>query len=515
MKNNLLFTSLILLTFAIFSCKKETTELPPDTQIPDPADTTTLRNFRVIFENMAGTGIAPENATVLMAFDHEGSSGNPVNLSAPLVFDKNYSTPLVKLPKGSYQLKKLIIREGTTAKFAIPLTGSPKASSVAKPLSISLKLDEKTDKEIRVEILNVTSTDTPESFGYPQGTFGGRPADPEPEMDKLIFIRALFKVGEVMYDSIPAQLIVKSWDARNEMSYNIHYLAAGTQGVYLSAKAVRYHLSMSKWGIYYEMSLTKAEVLENTVYDMGGEKAAKKLKTVYEHKIVNEVTVPLTKTDYEYHSNGQVKQKQTLGKRADGSNYIVQKDLFEYAQGMISAISSYDEHNALIKKTIIEYDNEGRVSAMEERKGEFFTKAKMFYIPLETRSGLRQDYRVDVQYTYEHGHYTGYYSKTMRGLNVLADRTSGDGNLAEGIYSSDSGINPYVHLGIPDLSLSQLPGHNTTFQWKTWTGAHPENVANAFEYKYDGDGYPIELLTQYKSYVTKKDVYAIKTTFLY
>jgi hypothetical protein len=509
MKTNIFFAFFLLL-FVVFSCQRDVVDLP-GTGTPPP-DSTSQRSFRIVFDHMTRYRDIPDNLTAALAI--EDTKGTVVNLSAPVVFDRQYTTVVVTLPKGTFTLRKLVITDGAgIVRFATPVAGSLKAPMVTKPLSVSLTLDENILKEVKLEVLPVAVSDAASGFGYPEGTFGKPQTDPE--SDKQIFVHPVIRIGEVVYDSIPTQLVVRSWDVKNEMTYNAYYLAGGRQSVTLSGKAVKHQLSISKWGISDEFTLTKGEIKENTVYPMGGEKPAKKLKTVFETKVVNTTAIPMTKTSYEYHPNGLLKQKQVLGKRQDMSNYVVQKDVYEYTGDQITTVISYDENNQVIKTMFAQYDAEGKLTGMEEKKGSLFTRAAIHYFPLETWSGLQQDYRADVQYTYEHGSYTGYYSKTMHAGDVLADKLSRNGNLEEGLYAYDRLINPYVHLRIPDLFLNHLPQHNLTVQWKTWSGAHPEIIAYDFKYTYDSEGYPKELLTKYRSYTTKADVYTIRTTFEY
>ena len=301
------------------------------------------------------------------------------------------------------------------------------------------------------------------------------------------------------------------------MTYNIHYLAAGTQGVYLSAKAQRYQLSVSKWGSYDEIILHKNEIQENAVYDIGGEVAAQKLKTVFEFKIVGNTSTALTKTDYSYQPDGSVIQKQVMAKRADMSNYIVQKDLYEYMYGKITTIRSYDENNALFKTTTVQYGNTNRkIIAIAEAGNTVNINAAVNYTLLDTRVGISQDYRIDIQYNYSDGRPASYFSKTMYGGRVLTDvRANSNGSREEGIYNYDSGINPYAHLAIPDMELTQYTKHNLGVQWKTWYGGYPEHEAYAISYVYGEGGYPKEVTTKYRSYNTKADTYSIRKVFVY
>ncbi|SDG90323.1 hypothetical protein SAMN04487996_12527 [Dyadobacter soli] len=339
---------------------------------------------------------------------------------------------------------------------------------------------------------------------------------PLPAMDKRVFIRVMIKVGEVLYDSIPAQLIVKSWDAKQEMDYKIHYLAAGTQQIYLSAKAVRFELSVSKWGMNAHRTLSQAKVQENALYDLGGELPAKRIRSVTQARIKDGVSKPYTKTDYEYHANGTVKQRLLWGKRADMSTYLMEKDIFGYTDGYITSILTYDESNALLKKQAVRYDAEGRVVSLEETRGTATITTNASYFLLETRSGVTQDYRIDAQYQFENGKYTDYYSKTMHGGIALLDVYSGHtGSREEGTYNYDSCINPYVHLKIPEAHFNQYVKHNMVIQRKIRSGARPQHEPYDFKYTYDADGYPKELMTKYRSVETRADTYMMRTVFTY
>src|SRR5690606_19621674 len=115
-------------------------------------------------------------------------------------------------------------------------------------------------------------------------------------------------------------------------------------------------------------------------------------------------------------------------------------------------------------------------------------------------SGSEQAYRIDVQYQLENGKYIDYYSKTMAGGTMIHDLfVSHNGGREEGYYDFDFGINPYVHLKIPDLFFSQYTRHNMVFPRKHYNGGRPLYEAYDFKYTYDGEGYPKEILTKYRS----------------
>ena len=70
-------------------------------------------------------------------------------------------------------------------------------------------------------------------------------------------------------------------------------------------------------------------------------------------------------------------------------------------------------------------------------------------------------------------------------------------------------------MGWHNLFLSNNSKNNLVRQYKTYYGSYPVAVAYEFNYKYDADGYPIELIRHYRSYVTNQFLYTTKTVFSY
>lgn len=513
MKKN--FSLMYFVFVALLSaCKKDPPIVPPGNGNPDPLMD---RVFSIVFDNPPGQ---PNVLTDLTAYVTANNSKNePIytNKKVIVTFEQKYRTAKLTLPKGNYLLTGLLIKRGDTAVvFASPINGSPKAALVQNPLNRVVNLDEKVEKEILAEVLPVGKTDAPQSFGYPQGSFGNIPGEGESEKDKQIFIRPIIKIGDLVYDSIPVQLILRSFDVQGNMDYRAISLPAGLQSIYLPKNAVRYKLSVSKWGTQDEITIEKKDVVEGSIYIIGGRKDAKLLKTVFENKLVNGVSTPLTKTEYQYHSNGELKQVLTWGKRPDQTTFLQEKQEFDYVNGNITRVRFYNEHNALFVSSRFDYDATNRVISMEEKADANEVRATVAYIGLQTSSGITQDHRVEINYDYSHHYYKGYYSKTMRGGSVLSDRYSiSHGTVEEGLYEFDFAINPYAHLRIPDLFLSHYARHNMKGQWKTYVNSFPLMEAYSFSYTYDGDGYPTQLITKYRSYLTKADVYSTRTVFVY
>jgi hypothetical protein len=108
------------------------------------------------------------------------------------------------------------------------------------------------------------------------------------------------------------------------------------------------------------------------------------------------------------------------------------------------------------------------------------------------------------------------YYQRYAGGNRVSDNSNTTNNSTEtGQYDYDSNINPYAHMGWLNLLLSNGSKNNVTRQLKTFYGNYPVAVAYSFSYKYDADGYPTELVRQYKSYQTGQHLYTTKTVYNY
>lgn len=501
-----------VLMLVLFACKKDPVEPPTG---PKPGEGSLERAFRLVLKNLPDQPVSTDYKAAITI----KNSRNEVVRSKVLTVehDQQYFTDTVILPKGNYNLTGLLVREGNSnVKLASPITGSLKANGVANPLSIAIILDEKIEKRVEVGLLPVSDADTPESFGYPAGSFGDRTNDPELPADTRIFVRPLIKIGNIVYDSIPVQLVLKSWDAQNNMSYKAISLPAGMREVILPAGAIKHQLSVSKWNTYDEIILEKKDVQENAVYIVGGSKAAKLLKHVTEVKIENGRSTPVQRYEYSFQSNGELKEMTLLGKKADMTNYVIRKEIFEYQNSRITGIRGYNENGVLISSTSAAYSNEGRITTLERSENGQKTTGTYSYVPVQDESGASTLYEIGAEFTHTEFTYKTYLAKLMYGGSMLSETISTNhGNYEKGLYGFDFGINPYAHLAIPDMFLSHLPKHNMNAQSKTWVVPIPLFVPMEFKYTYDADGYPTQLFTKYRSYYSQQEAYTIRTIFEY
>jgi hypothetical protein len=70
-------------------------------------------------------------------------------------------------------------------------------------------------------------------------------------------------------------------------------------------------------------------------------------------------------------------------------------------------------------------------------------------------------------------------------------------------------------MNMPDIFLSNISKNNLISQQKSYSGSIPSGVPYKFEYTYDGEGYPTELIKSFKSYPTDEHLYKIKTVYHY
>jgi hypothetical protein len=294
-------------------------------------------------------------------------------------------------------------------------------------------------------------------------------------------------------------------------------LKAGISEVSLPKSAAKYLLIVSKWGITDELPLEKKDIKEGTVYTLGGSKAAKKLKSEVVLKLVNGVYKPLSKNAFDYDENGRLIQIIQYLKKPDNSTYIGSTDKFTYnSTGKVERIVKYGENNAVLSEINFSYDQQGKVIAMLQKEDGHQTDATVDYFFMNGQSGISGDYGITINYKYTKFYYTMRYSMSFKGGNNVEDAANTSHHASElGQYSYDFNINPYVHLNWPDLSLSHLSKHNVTAQYKQYHANYPETVAYSFQYAYDSDGYPKEVVKSYNSYLTGQYLYKLKTVYTY
>jgi hypothetical protein len=506
--------ALLIGVLTLIACKK-TIENPGGGNNP-PVDTTVLRKFQLVIDSLPGETITVTNlAAIISVTDGQDElvvSDRKVSLS----YNGKYVTDSITLAKGQYKVTKLwLIEPNNTVRFVTPITGSAKAPLVTKPLPLSFSLQLQPVKQVSAEVARVNASDVAENFGYPAGSFGNINPPVDPNGLLKIRVQPIIRIGDIVYDSIPVTLNVLTWSNTGQLNTVNYTLHPGTNEIWLSKAATKYQLKITKWGTFDEMTLQRSQVQEGGLYSLGGNTAAKKLSEVLTYKLINNNYVPETRAVYTYEL-GKVKEILHYRKRPDGSNYLAEKEIFQYTNGKVNSIKKYSEGIILIETTNFTYRNDGKLHKMVHLKGNHQTQATVAYTPLPSGTGISGNHMIDILYNYNYLPYITYYNMSIQGGTMLQSITStshGNNELAH--YQYDYSINPFVHINLPDLYLSNYSKHNKVAEQRTYHGDYPIDEPYKFSYSYGSDGYPSELITKYKTYLTGQHTTTIKTVYKY
>ncbi len=362
----------------------------------------------------------------LISISNEKDQPVVLNQKMALQHDGKYVTDTITLTSGQYKINKfLIVDKSGFTKFATPLTGSEMGGQVQHPLAISFTLPKPTVSAIAIDVLRIAPGAQPEKYGYPAGAFN-LPATQEPDETEIpdpnpfikIKVRPLIKIGDVVYDSIPVNFILTSWNAAGQPTVVHLNLPAGTNEVSLPKSAVRYDLLVSKWGTTDELSLQKEDVNEGAIYTLGGSKAAKKLKSELGFKMVKGAWVAETKNVYEYDGAGRLMKVLYHRKRTDNTPYIHATEYLDYNNmGKVEKIVKKDESNQLLSETTFQYAADGKIINMLQKQGSLQTVANVSYHSRPGSTGISGNYNINVRYQYSNTQVTGQYNMQLKGGN--------------------------------------------------------------------------------------------------
>jgi hypothetical protein len=326
----------------------------------------------------------------------------------------------------------------------------------------------------------------------------------------VIGLRTEIKVGNVMYDSIPSSLMIRSWDSAQQLSTSFHSLKAGSNELTLSRSKVKYELTVEKWGLSEKFIINAAEFQNGRLYKFSGTKPLKPLRSEITYILENGVYKADSKNSYIYNGNGSLSEIQYQRKKADGSPYLDVTDRFEYSGNRLQYMLRFKPDGEIIQHITFTYDNSGRVLTMKEVNQAGETNASVEYHNIAGRE------ETNIHYTYSGKTITmNYYKVMVKGNLVQGNSITSHHNSELSIYDYDNNINPYHQMNWPDLFLSRQSKNNVTYEQTSYHGAYPINVPYGFTYGYDAEGYPKEVVKQYRTYLTGQHAYTAKTVFTY
>ncbi|MES2894057.1 MAG: hypothetical protein V4725_18700 [Bacteroidota bacterium] len=499
------FCTLLLLFVA---CKK-----PVIQPVPNHPEPRSSHYIRFTIDQLPGEGtiLAGLKASVLIT-NNQGQAVLDTVLA--LLHDGHYVSDSFQLPAGNYRLSKfLVLGANNATRFATPITNSAKAPLVQKPLQIPFSVLKTNITSLSLEVLRLSTGDRPQDYGYPAGSF--ETGDPVVNI-KTIYIQPLIKIGDVIYDSIPVSFTLTSWDANGQMTVKTITLQPGKTQLELSTAMTKYQFKVMKWGTTDELTVLQNELQDGAVYSLGGSKAAKRLLSEISSREVGGVFKAESKKQYEYATDNKLLRIVHQQKRADNSIYTAMIENFIYTGNQVTTIRKYGEDNNLLATTAFIYGNNGKLSTIRHNESGIQTDGAVEYHSVPGGTGISGDHGIHVKYTYTDRYYTMDYNKHFIGGNMIEDAAITSHHSSElGIYQYDFKINPYIHLKVPDLFLTHTSKHNKIYQQKTFYAHYPLVEPYSFEYVYDSDDYPTQLLTKYRNYGSVAHQYSIKTVYTY
>lgn len=492
----------MLAAMLMVGCKKEDFQKPPA-----PAKT---NDVQFVFSAVPDAVPAvPAGLFVLVSLRNATGEDVVSNRKLAVTFNGKYTSEKLQLPDGAYTLSKfLVVGTSGDVRHAAPVAGSVKAQQVQKPLAMTITLSQTAAVELPVEVVNVKPGDGPLDFGYPAGSF--QSANDAPASSIKVKLQAVVTIGSITYDSLPAQFTITSWDANGVAHQKELTLPAGVNEISVPKEHARFEFRLNKWGITDAVSLTKEQLQQDVIYTLGGSKVPKRLRREESFVFASGAYQPSSKTLYSYNAKGlsQVEFYQKLPQYAELQ--FTHKQLYGYNGNNVIRIDVLDKNNGTMGFSTYAYNAQGtKVVNMRDSSG-----AGQIYANVE-HAFPTGSATITINYLYSNGNAMEYKMQYKGGNKVQDAALSSIGGRENGNYLYDHNINPYAHMNMPNLFLSNLSRNNLIGQQKTYAGAYPSAEPYQFEYTYDADGYPVELVKHFKNYRTGEYLYKIKTVYTY
>ena len=500
---NLNLIYILSLIIGLSSCVKEESSM----QLPAPLE---MNTFRIMLDTLPdGSSYDTSDLFAFVTIKNDKNEEVLSNKKLGISFNGKYVTEKIKLDAGNYKISSFIISNGGSfTQFAAPKANSPKASEVQTPLNISFKLENADIFDLPVEVAKVLNEDKAENFGYQATDFKVQTIE-ENKFTK-IKLQAVIRVGDIIYDNIPALFKLSSWDSKGIVSEKDTLLTGGVNEVFLPKSGVKYQFKLSKWGVSDEMTLNKDQISETAVYTLGGAKSPKKLRLEEQFTFTQAGYMPSGKTIYSYDPYGNLKKIEYYDKLPQFSDLrLAWSKVYVYSNDKLSKINYTNDQGTQVGYLELTYNTEGtKIIKMKEVNYDQVTNAQVGY---QFLSGYA---RINFKYTFSNGNTMDYFQKIIGG-NRIEDSATSPGGGESGIYQYDFNINPFAHMNMPNIYLSNLTKNNLVNQKKTYSGSIPSAEPYKFEYSYDNEGYPKELIKSFKNYLNGDHLFKIKTVYSY
>ncbi|MBC6491343.1 hypothetical protein ACFSQD_13715 [Flavihumibacter stibioxidans] len=337
------------------------------------------------------------------------------------------------------------------------------------------------------------------------------PQTPGPEQYFAIKVKASITIGDIKYDSIPANFKITSWDKNGLKFEKDTLLAPGANLIYLPKSHPNYSIRVSKWGIVYEMPLRNNEVVDGKLYTLGGTRAAKKLSSEKNYVYQDESFRLSKKLTYAYDQQGRlenIRYSYFNPTTSDPEPTLATIDRFVYNENRlekIEIVNQLDGANDVLGYSRYYYNQENKMIAVQYSYQSQFTMYRNRFAKENGYDLISMDELND--YHAESG--SKIELKFSGGNRVEETTIIPSAPTSTRTYDFDAGINPYVHLKWPQMYFKDQSKNNTVAEKLDGT------LYLKSEYRYDSDGYPIEVVKQELNPSTGQFRIVMKTVYSY
>ena len=347
--------------------------------------------------------------------------------------------------------------------------------------------------------------DQEDSTGNPRN-----PPAPPVQTQFAVSLKAFVEVGSVMYDSIPANITVTSWDSANIAYTQELDLEPGANQVKLEKKYPKFRFRLHTWGVDKTMDYTREQLQEGLPVVIGGKREPKTLRGESTWLLIQGEYRIQSRIDYHYNGNGSlntIDYHQKKPQSADLLHYWT--DHFYYNGSQVTRITRHDENNKPVIFTDFTYTGSGFLLNIEQ---DSYGNKTYAYV----QQGADTEHEiVEVDFLFDNGQAMTSSMKFKNGNKVSETATSSTGAGEGGTFQYDHHINPYHQLNWPDMYFRNSSKNNPLTVDKGYSGAIPSVVIYKTVYTYDNDGYPMQVIKSYKSGGTGEHLYDRKTLYFY
>jgi hypothetical protein len=338
--------------------------------------------------------------------------------------------------------------------------------------------------------------------------------DAPPPLDQQasvkVKVRAAIKIGQVLYDSVPAHFKITSWDKSGAPHQKDTLLPAGVSEIAVPNSHTRYKFEMSKWGVSKDTTIEAVDLNKSIVYRVAASKGPKLLKEEISYSYVAGSFRPLTKMDFAYTAGklSEITFHQIFLTGGVERFEPIKKEEFSYngnALGKIKEVYLMDLGTEASERTFL-YDADGRIAKTNViyptgnfayRNEYSLTGDQVVNIFLE---GVSNPAGTRYRLQFENGNRTEI--KTITNSDTYGYS-----------YQYDLNINPYVHMNWPDTWFYRQSKNNISVEKFFLGGQISEDTK--YEYRFDNEGYPIEIIQKERDPATNNFLIRSKKVFTY